>query len=129
MQGRTSYPQLSLRGAVVGGRLTKSGCPLLFLVDGSARILHMGLKEWLTVSNPQFSVSPYASQLAMSGNTLGLTQHAVSLFSHALLEHSEAVSTKTIHSTIRYGSQLPCDLSNWPRHCTSVSSFLCQTLV
>ena len=87
MQGCAPYPQISLHGTVVGGRLTKSGCPLLFLVDGSARVLHMGLKEWLTVSNPQFSVSPYASQLAMSGNTLGLTQHTVSLFSHALLDH------------------------------------------
>ena len=51
-------------GAVVGARLTEGGSPLVMLADGSAYMLHLGLREWLCIVDPTFAASSYASMFS-----------------------------------------------------------------
>lgn len=49
--------------AVVAVRMSSAGAPVAVLSDGSAYVLHMGLRSWLRVADDMQAQSAFASAL------------------------------------------------------------------
>eukprot|EP00884_Botryococcus_braunii_P023583 jgi/Botrbrau1/9909/Bobra.0012s0010.2 len=59
------------RHQILKARISKTGCPQLVLSNSTASLYHLGMKEWIRVSDPGFPTSAFAS-IMVSKTTGGL---------------------------------------------------------